>query len=105
MSNARPTVMLIVEGLRPALSREEPERRYEERMPLFRDVPGLLQKYHVYDESTETWAGIHLWGSEEALERYVDSDLPRSIATAYALIAPPQVRTLRIVDVLHPPAP
>jgi len=49
MSDARPTVMLIVRGLKSRLSHDELERRYRERMPQFRDVPGLLQKFYSYD--------------------------------------------------------
>jgi len=79
MSNAQPTVMLIVRGLKSKLSHDELERRYKERMPQFRDVPGLLQKYYSYDSSTEEWAGIYLWESEESAAAYLESDLRKSI--------------------------
>ena len=59
MDIAQPTIMLIVRGLKSNLAREELERRYKERLPEFRKVKGLIQKYYSYDESTGEWAGIY----------------------------------------------
>jgi len=103
MSEAQPAVMLIVRGLKSVLSREEMERRYKARLPQFRDVAGLIQKYYSYDESTGEWAGIYLWDSEEALARYLESDLRRSIQAAYELTEPPRAERFPIVDVLRAP--
>ena len=102
MSDAQPTVMLIVRGLKSRLSYEELERRYKERMPQFRDVPGLLQKYYSYDSTTEEWAGIYLWESEEAAAAYLASDLRKSISSAYELTEPPRVDRFPVLDVLWP---
>jgi heme-degrading monooxygenase HmoA len=101
MGDARPAIMLIVRGLKSKLSREEFERRYKERLPQFREVAGLVQKYYAYDESTGEWAGIYLWGSEESLAEYLESDLRKSIPTAYELTEPPRLERFRIVDVLR----
>jgi heme-degrading monooxygenase HmoA len=101
MSEALPTVMLIVRGLKSKLSYDELERRYKERMPRFREVPGLLQKYYSYDSSTEEWAGIYLWESEEAAAAYLESDLRKTIPSAYELTGPPRVERYPIVDVLR----
>jgi len=102
MSAARPAIMLIVRGLKSSLSREEMERRYKERLPRFRELEGLVQKYYAYDEVTGDWAGIYLWDSEEALSSYLDSDLRKSIAAAYELTQPPRIERFAIVDVLRP---
>jgi len=101
MSDAQPTVMLIVRGLKSKLSHDELERRYKERMPQFRDVPGLLQKYYSYDSSTEEWAGIYLWESEASAAAYLESDLRKTIPSAYELTQPPRVERFPIVDVLR----
>jgi heme-degrading monooxygenase HmoA len=101
MSDAQPTVMLIVRGLKSKLPHDELERRYKERMPQFRDVPGLLQKYYSYDSSTEEWAGIYLWESEESAAAYLESDLRKTIPSAYELTQPPRVERFPIVDVLR----
>lgn len=103
MENARPAIMLIVRGLKSKLSREEFERRYKERLPRFREVPGLVQKYYSYDESSGEWAGIYLWDSEESLAKYLDSDLRKTIPAAYELTEPPRMERFPIVDVLRAP--
>ena len=105
MVDAQPAIMLIVRGLKSRLSREELERRYKERLPRFRNVTGLIQKYYAYDESTEEWAGIYFWDSEESLAKYLESDLRKSIPTAYELTEPPRVERFQIVDVLRAPDP
>ncbi|MBW2528732.1 MAG: YdhR family protein [Deltaproteobacteria bacterium] len=94
-------VVMIVKGLKSKLSKEEMTRRYLERLPKFREVPGLLQKFYSYDESTQTWAGIYVWDSTEALAAYKDSDLRATIPTAYELTEPPQIEVYPIVDVLR----
>ena len=101
MPQAQPTVMLIVRGLKSKLSHDELERRYKERMPQFRDVPGLLQKYYSYDATTQEWAGIYLWDTEESAAAYLESDLRKSIPSAYELTQPPRVDRFLIVDVLR----
>ena len=101
MSDTRPTVMLIVRGLKSKLSKDEFERRYQERMPRFREVPGLVQKYYAYDDSSGEWAGIYLWADQAALDRYLESDLRKTIASAYELTEPPRLERFPIVDVLR----
>jgi heme-degrading monooxygenase HmoA len=102
MPDTQPAVMVIVRGLKSRLAHDELTRRYQERMPQFREVPGLLQKYYSYDSSTDEWAGIYLWRSEEAAAAYLDSDLRKSIPSAYELTQPPRVERFPIVDALRP---
>ena len=101
MPDVQPTIMLIVRGLKSDLSHDELEQRYKDRMPQFRDVPGLVQKYYSYDESTGEWAGIYLWDSEESLAAYLESDLRKTIPSAYELTRPPQIERFQIVDILR----
>ena len=101
MSAPHPKIMLVVGGLKSKLDVEEMERRYKERMPRFREVPGLVQKYYSYDEATNEWAGIYLWESEEALAGYLQSDLKESIPKAYELTAPPRIQKFPIIDILR----
>jgi heme-degrading monooxygenase HmoA len=103
MLDARPAVMLMVRGLKSALSREEFEARYRKRLPQFRKVEGLIQKYYAFDESSGEWAGIYLWDSEESLAAYLESDLRKSISVAYELTQPPRIERFPIVDVLRTP--
>jgi len=101
MTDGRPTIMLVVRGLKSKLPYDELERRFKERMPRFREIGGLVQKYYCYDESTGEFAGFYLWDSEESLNRYLDSDLRKTIAAAYELIEPPRVERFAIVDILR----
>ena len=101
MSTPTPAVMLIVRDLKSELSREEFVRRYRERLPSFREVPGLLQKYYAQDEETGHWCGIYLWDSEESLAAYMDSDLRKSIPAAYELTAPPKLERFDILEQLR----
>jgi Putative mono-oxygenase ydhR len=82
--------MLIVRGLKSRLPYEELERRYKERMPKFRDVPGLVQKYYSYDAAAGERAGIYLWDSEASLAAYLESDRRKTIPSAYELVEPPR---------------
>lgn len=101
MTERLPKIMLVVGGLKSKLSKQELERRYTERMPAFRQVPGLVQKYYAYDEAEQAWAGIYLFESEEALGAYLESDLRKTIAEAYELVEPPRIERYPIVDVLR----
>ena len=103
MAETQPKIMLIVRGLKSNLTRDELEKRYKDRMPDFRKVEGLVQKYYAYDESTREWAGIYFWASEKALAAYLESDLRKSIPSAYELTDPPRIERYPIVDVLRPP--
>jgi hypothetical protein len=50
-------------------------RRYlqDEAVPAFEDVPGLLLKLWVSDETTERWGAIYLFESQEASEQELPS--------------------------------
>ena len=101
MTPSGAAVMMSVR-FRSRLLPDELTRRYEERMPEFRRLPGLIQKYYVHDEATGEWGGIYLWESEQAMQGYLASDLRQSIAAVYEVEGAPRVETLRIVDRLRP---
>jgi heme-degrading monooxygenase HmoA len=61
---------------------EELERRALERRPRFREVPGLIQKIYGRDEN-DAFCGIYFFESREALEAYRESELARTIPSAY----------------------
>jgi heme-degrading monooxygenase HmoA len=84
-----------------ALSMEELQRRYRERMPDFRSLPGLVQKYYVHDPATDEVGGLYLWDSEESLQAYLASDLRKTIAAVYEVQGQPVVQRLSVLDVLR----
>ncbi len=101
MSDVQPTIMMIVKGIKSSLPPEEVVTRARERMPQFRALTGLVQKYYAYDADADEWAGIYLWDSEEALTAFLESDLRRSIPAAYAVTEPPRIERFDLVDVLR----
>jgi hypothetical protein len=100
MFGSKPSVMLVIRGLGSSLTRQEFEKRYKKRIPLFLEVPGLIQKYFSYDQSTAEWAGIYLWETQEALDNYLTSDLLESIKSAYDLPGLPRLECYPIVGIL-----
>lgn len=75
-------VVLFVR-IKSALEFEELERRGKERLPRFREVPGLLQKIYVRNRATDEVCGIYFFEDKAALAAYRESDLAKTIASAY----------------------
>ena len=71
--------MRVKSGLDP----KELERRLIERRPRFKAVPGLTQKIYGRDESTGDVCGIYFFESREALSAFRESELAKTIPTAY----------------------
>jgi heme-degrading monooxygenase HmoA len=93
--------VVIIVKFRSRLSADEIKRRYRERMPEFRQLPGLVQKYYFHDDSTGEWGGIYLWDSQESVEEYLASDLRQTIPAAYEIDGAPQVERLLVMDTLR----
>ena len=68
------------------LDPEELERRLLERMPRFREVPGLEQKVYGRDPETGDVCGIYFFESEASLAAFRESELARTIASAYEAV-------------------
>jgi len=99
-NNNQPAILLIVR-FKSALTTEELEKRYKERLPEFRALPGLVQKYYLYDPSSEEWGGLYLWDSQSSLDQYLASDLRNSIPEVYQIVGEPRVEMVPIIDVLR----
>jgi hypothetical protein len=80
---------------------EELERRLEERRPRFLEVPGLVQKIYGKDEASGYYCGIYFFESEAALAAFRDSELAKTIASAYEAV---EVRP-EVYRVLYPLRP
>jgi hypothetical protein len=68
-------VRLVLWNLADSLTNVGELRRYlqDEAVAKFEDVPGLLLKLWVSDETTERWGAIYLFGSQEASEQELPS--------------------------------
>lgn len=76
------TAILFVR-IKSKLSAEEFERRLAERRPRFREVPGLVQKVYGRDRESGDVCGIYFFESEGALAEFRETELARTIPTAY----------------------
>ena len=83
------------------LPKDEVTRRYQKRFLEFRQLPGLVQKFYVYDESTEEWGGIYQGDSKESAQQYLASDLRKSIPAAYEVDGTPRVDMLSVIEFLR----
>ena len=68
------------------LDEEELERRLLERKPRFLEVPGLLQKIYGRDNETGAVCGIYFFESHEALAAFRETELARTIPSAYEVV-------------------
>jgi hypothetical protein len=57
-----------------------------EDLYLFRNVPGLLQKYYVVEESTGAISGFYIFESKDARAAFWGSTLAKKIPTRYSVI-------------------
>ena len=80
------------------LEPEEFERRLAERRPRFREVPGLVQKIYGRDPETGEVCGIYFFESAAALAAFRETELARTIPTAYEAV---DVRR-EVYEVLYP---
>lgn len=83
------------------LDEKELERRLLERRTRFLEVPGLLQKIYGRDNATGSVCGIYFFESREALAAYRESELAKTIATAYEAV---EFRA-EVYDLLYPLRP
>jgi hypothetical protein len=79
-----PVVLLV--RIKSELDTDEFDRRLLERRPLFRDVPGLLQKVYGRDRTTGDVCGMYFFESEEALDAFRETELAGTIPAAYEAI-------------------
>jgi hypothetical protein len=69
--------------VRSGLDTDELDRRIKERVARFRDVPGLVQKMYGRDPATGDTCGIYFFEDFDSLAAFRDSELAKTIATAY----------------------
>lgn len=85
-----------------SLSPEAVQAMYEARAPQYRAVPGLLQKYYLKFPVTQEHGAVLFWQSEEAATQFEDSELARTIATAYQAQGEPEKSVAEVVMTLRP---
>ena len=76
---------------------DEVMRLLEERLPLFRAVPGLIQKYYAREAATGDYVGVYLFDSEASLLGYRNSELAASIPAMYRVEGAPRREILELL--------
>lgn len=92
---------LLLVKFHSGLGEDEVRRNLEERLPLFRAIPGLKQKYYAREASTGDYVGVYVFESEDALIAYRASDLAKSIPPVYQIEGTPRIEILELLFPLH----
>jgi heme-degrading monooxygenase HmoA len=86
---------------RSGLSDAQVLAMYEARAPRYRALRGLVQKFYLRFVETGEHGAVYLWESEATLQAFRESDLGRTIGSAYRVEGTPDVRTADLVMTLH----
>ena len=78
--------ILIINFNLHEISREQYESVCDELAPTFAAVPGLISKTWLANEQTNTYGGVYLWESREAMETYMAGEIFASIDANPALV-------------------
>lgn len=101
MDNKAGVVLMV--KFKTALSLEEVLARSDKRMPEFRALPGLTQKYYCHEPKTGEVAGIYVWDGQASLEQFLGSAMRETIASTYEIEGEPRIEVLDVVATLRPP--
>ena len=88
--------MLLVK-FHSGLPDDEVEGLLKTRLPLFRAVPGLNQKYYAQEPESGDYVGVYIFESQEALLNYRASELAKSIPGTYHVVGTPRVEVLKLL--------
>ena len=75
-------MIIHVVRFRSALSDERITELFHVRAPEYLAISGLLQKYYLRFRSGE-YGGVYVWDSAASMERFMASELARSICDVY----------------------
>ncbi len=95
-------MIILTVKLKSALSYEAAVAASEERLPEYRSLPGLIQKYYAYDKETGEFTGVLIWESEEALRAFRASELSQTVGSFYQVTEPPHIQRFDVFTVLRP---
>ena len=93
--------LILLVKFKSALSLEEVSAVIDGRSDEFRELKGLQQKYYLYEPTTDEYAGLYLWESNEDFLVYRDSELRASIASAYQTEGEPRIEVFNILKLLR----
>lgn len=90
-------MILQIVKLKSDLPEEELLKRAKERESNFKSISGRLQKYYVKTSEEGEYGGVYVWDSVQSLKSYQESDLAKSIPSAYAIKEAPNVEIMDVI--------
>ncbi|MDH7448190.1 YdhR family protein [Aquimarina sp. 2201CG14-23] len=90
-------MILQIIKLKSDLPEEELLKRAKERESNFKSIPGLLQKYYIKTSEEGEYGGVYVWDSLQSQQSYQESDLAKSIPSAYAINEVPNTEIMDII--------
>ena len=90
-------MILQIIKLKSDLQEEELLKRAKERDSSFKSIPGLLQKYYIKTREEGEYGGVYIWDSVQSQQSYQESDLAKSIPSAYAINEAPNNEIMDII--------
>ena len=57
------------------IGRSEYDQVCDDLAQTFADVPGLISKHWLANDGTNTYGGVYVWGSKDAYEAFIASEL------------------------------
>lgn len=75
---------------------------FESRVSLYRNVPGLLQKYYLHYTASDEHGAVYVWESEDAMTAFRASDLARSSGDVYQVEGAKDIRLADVLLTAHP---
>jgi len=86
---------------RSTLNQDALWAKCREREPEYARVPGLLQKFYVAYNEPNTYGGILIWESMEALAAFRETTLAKTIGEAYRTDGAPEIAVGSVEIMLH----
>jgi heme-degrading monooxygenase HmoA len=96
-----PQMIAYIVRFKSGLSDEDVLKMYNARAPQYRALKGLIQKYYLRFPETGEHGAVYIWESEAALKEFRESELGRTISTAYQIKDASDVRTAEVVMTLR----
>ena len=84
------------------LSADEVQAKFEDRADSYRQVPGLVEKIYLRFRDTGEFGAVYVWESDDALARFRESELARSIPEAYRVEGAAKIELADVSLVVRP---
>ena len=89
-------ILKVAFTVKAQVPEEEQKKMLGQLVNVFNQVPGLKHKYFVADPKTGEAGGIYVFESQEALDKYLQSDVWRDVVLANAK-GEPRIETFAVI--------